>query len=252
MFRKLRHTLNGLRSSPITEVDPLEAYQLWAESYDNVNGNALLYADARAVGPLVKGYQLSGKNVLDAGCGTGRNLEILTQDNPGLVAAADFSPNMVQRLGSKVRNCRSITAQVARLEFLPYKNEQFDFALCTLVLDHIADLQHAVSELSRVLRPGGSMVVSCFHPFGKLLGWQRSFKAHLAKGQEKWFAARYYHHSHSDYYTAFQSTRLEIIGMMEPRIDETLKSFYVQAGRTDLFNRYNGYPFLLIFELRKR
>jgi malonyl-CoA O-methyltransferase len=252
MFGKLWQRLNRVGASPIAEVDPLEAYQLWAESYDNVNGNALLFADARAVHPLVKGYQLSGKIVLDAGCGTGRNLEILTQDNPRLVAAADFSPNMLHRLGSKTNHCTSIIAQVARLESLPYKDALFDFVLCTLVLDHVPHLQRAVSELSRVLRPGGSMVASCFHPFGKLLEWQRSFKAHVAKGQERWFAARYYHHSHSDYYRSFQSTRLEIIDMMEPRIDETLKPFYAKAGRADLFNRYNGCPLLLVYELRKQ
>jgi malonyl-CoA O-methyltransferase len=252
VFHRLRQAYHSIRRPPVDELDPLEAYQLWADTYDDAEHNALLYADVRAVHPLIARHRLSGKAVLDAGCGTGRNLEALGHDKPRLVAAVDFSQKMIEGIGSKAGNSPSITVQIARLESLPYKDAQFDFALCTLVLDHVADLRRGVSELSRVLRPGGAMVISSFHPFGKLLGWQRSFRAHLSNGRRQWFAPTYVYHSHADYYGVFQSVGLDVVAMLEPRIDETLKSFYARAGRDDLFSRYYGYPLLLVFELHKR
>jgi hypothetical protein len=40
--------------------------------------------------------------------------------------------------------------------------------------------------------------------------------------------------------------------MCEPILDETLRSFYEKAKRLDLYEKYEGYPLLLVLELRKR
>ena len=240
-----------MRSDEVPVLEPIEAYQLWAQSYDNTDGNALLFAESSAVGPLLAARDFQGKAVLDAGCGTGRNLELLVQAQPRMLVATDFASKMIEKVRANLNGSAGVHLQVARLEFLPYKDGQFDFVLCTLVLGHVLKLAAAVAELSRVLRPRGSMVISCFHPFGQLLSWQRTFNAELPSGHSKWFAAKYYYHPHAEYFDAFQTSHLEIVRMIEPAIDETLRPFYEQAGRMDIYNRYSGYPLLLIFEVQK-
>ena len=251
--RGFGRTLRRLLSSEPPVLDPLEAYQLWVETYDDVEGNALLFAESRAVRPLLESCSLADKVILDAGCGTGRYLQIIESYRPRMLAAFDFSPKMLEKAGPKMNGRISVHLHVANVESLPYKPSTFDFILCTLVLGHVQNLSSAISQLSAVLKPGGSLVASMFHPFGRLLGWQRTFQiVNKLDNQRKTFAAKYYKHLFSEYFNAFSSSGLEITRMYEPTLDETLRSFYEKAGRLDLYEKYLGYPLLLIFELRKR
>lgn len=250
-FQKIQELFKELNRASLSELEPLQAYELWSDSYDRTDGNALLFADESAVQPLLESLQVQGRTVLDAGCGAGRYLEILQRYHPTMVVGIDFAMGMIEKAKKKV-NRASVHLQVARVEHLPFKDEKFDCVLCTLVLGHIVELESAVAELSRVLRRNGSMVISCFHPYGQLLGWVRSFRVNNSSKRNRWFAVKYYRHLYSDYFRAFRLSELEVIQTLEPVIDDTLKPFYVQEGRMDLYERYKGYPLLLIFQVRKR
>jgi SAM-dependent methyltransferase len=105
---------------------------------------------------------VSGKRVLDAGCGPGFYCaELLTRG--ASVSAFDASPVMVDlarsRLGSAVQ------VDEARLgEQLPYASGQFDAVVCALAIHYVDDRRAAFGELCRVLRTGGRLVVSTQHP----------------------------------------------------------------------------------------
>jgi SAM-dependent methyltransferase len=43
---------------------------------------------------------------------------------------------------------------------LPFRNDTFDTILCTSVLEHVDNVEHAVAEIARVLRPGGNLLVT--------------------------------------------------------------------------------------------
>src|SRR5438093_11990796 len=77
-------------------LDPCDGYDLWAETSDDRQVNALLYAEHRTVYPLVEKVRISGRRVLDAGCGTGRYTEILSRFNPCTLAGTDFAPKMIE------------------------------------------------------------------------------------------------------------------------------------------------------------
>ncbi|MBM2840937.1 MAG: biotin synthase [Bacteroidetes bacterium] len=245
-------TLRKLLSKEPPVLDPLDAYQLWAETYDDIEDNALLFAESRGVRPILESHSLENKTILDAGCGTGRYLQLLQSYRPRLLVGFDFSPKMLEQAESKM-NGSLVHLNVANVEFLPYKPSTFDFILCTLVLGHVQNLSEAVSQLSATLRSGGTIVSSMFHPFGQLLEWKRTFQAvRKSDNRRKTFAARYYKHLFSEYFNAFSSSGLEITRMCEPILDETLRSFYQKAKRLDLYEKYEGYPLLLVLELRKR
>jgi malonyl-CoA O-methyltransferase len=244
-LRRLTH-----RSAPLLE--PFEAYQLWAESYDDIDDNALLAAESSIVLPLIAKHTLVGKVLLDAACGTGRYLQALSKANPRLLTAIDFAPNMIRRVNEKMNGATNLSLQVADLERLPFRAERFDFILCTLAIDHVSNVGSVVTELSRVLKRGGRIIISSFHPFGGLLGWQRTFRSGHISGQSHSFAVRYYPHSHSDYRCAFQRSHLDVIRMHEPTVTENLRPMYERAERLDLYERTLGFPLVLIFELAKQ
>src|SRR5689334_22761734 len=133
-------------------LDPLEAYELWAATYDAREGNALLHAEQRAVYPMLQQIDLSDKSVLDAGCGTGRYLELLRGCKPGMLAAIDFAPAMLRVAKAKFPGA-SVFLVGGRIDSIPFADHSFDFVLNTLALDHLPDLHGGVSELARVLCP---------------------------------------------------------------------------------------------------
>lgn len=250
--QKIQRLLKDYMPGSLPELEPFQAYELWADTYDNTDSNALLFSEQSAVRPLLETLPLHGKAVLDAGCGAGRYLGVLQLYQPSMIVGVDFVRGMIEKARRKNNLASSLYLQVALVERLPFKDETFDFVLCTLVLGHILDLDSAIAELSRVLRRSGSMIITCFHPYGRLLGWVRSFQTSNASKGSRWYAVKYYRHLHSDYFKAFQASRLEVVKMFEPVIDETLRPFYEQAQRMDLYQRFKGCPLVLIFQVRKR
>ena len=82
-------------------LDPVEAYALWAPSYPARAHNPVMLADERAMLGLLPG-DVTGRNVLDAGCGTGRYMRHALQRGAGKVIGVDLSPDMLARAASEL------------------------------------------------------------------------------------------------------------------------------------------------------
>ena len=104
--------------------------------------------------------QLPAEAFLDAGCGDGRYLAALAADLPPRTAGVDISDRILE---TAQRNAPSAELRRANLEALPFPDGAFDLVLCTQVIEHVLDAPAAVCELARVLRPGGSLVISTDH-----------------------------------------------------------------------------------------
>jgi ubiquinone/menaquinone biosynthesis C-methylase UbiE len=93
---------------------------------------------------------------LDAGCGDGRYLAALEAELPARRAGTDISERILEtaraRLEADFRQCN--------LESLPFEDGAFDLVLCSQVIEHVLNAQAAAAELARVLRPGGTLVIS--------------------------------------------------------------------------------------------
>jgi SAM-dependent methyltransferase len=104
---------------------------------------------------------------LDAACGTGRYTRYLV-DAGHQVLGVDTSPEMLARARYRVPEA---TLAEADLHNLPVNDGSIDLVLCGLALAHIADLAPALAEFTRVLRPGGHVVLSDIHVLSLYLGW---------------------------------------------------------------------------------
>lgn len=95
--------------------------------------------------------------VLDLGAGTGANLTFF--DRTANVVAAEPDAAMAKRLREHARTLgRRVDVIDAAAESLPFVDHAFDAVVSTLVLCTVDDVDRALSEIKRVLRPGGKLI----------------------------------------------------------------------------------------------
>ena len=100
--------------------------------------------------------QLPCEAFLDAGCGDGRYLAALAAELPARRAGCDISERILETAAARV----DADLRQANLEALPFDDAEFDLVLCTQVIEHVLDAGLGIAELARVLRPGGTLVIS--------------------------------------------------------------------------------------------
>jgi SAM-dependent methyltransferase len=137
-------------------VDPIpttEGYGGWAEFYDEP-GNQLIDLEQPIVREIVDG--LPRGLALDAACGTGRHSSYLASLGHTVIGV-DSSPAMLERAREKVPGGEFHEAE---LHVLPLPDDHVDLVVCALALMHVPELEPVLAEFVRVLRPGGSLVIS--------------------------------------------------------------------------------------------
>jgi ubiquinone/menaquinone biosynthesis C-methylase UbiE len=103
---------------------------------------------------------LRDKKILDAGCGPGTYGIMLAQAGNEVVGI-EISPAGVRVANQRARQKDvNFTARVGDLENLPFDDNTFDICFCGWVLHHFPDINKAVSELARVLKPGGIIALA--------------------------------------------------------------------------------------------
>ena len=108
-----------------------------------------------------------GDRALDVACGTGQlAFELASSVAPGgAVDGIDAATEMVNRATAGNRRRRlPVKFQTALAQRLPFPDDTFNAATCTLALHHIAhdDRREAVEEIRRVLQPGGRLLIADF------------------------------------------------------------------------------------------
>jgi malonyl-CoA O-methyltransferase len=220
---------------------PAEAYALWAASYPAHAHNPVMQAEERAMLELMPA-ELTGLAVLDAGCGSGRYMRHALRRGAARVAGIDLSPPMLRRAAATP--CAGIPLQVAqaRLTALPLPDAFADLTVCGLVIGHLEALGPALTELRRVTRPGGTLLLSDIHPIAPALGWLRDFKA---GGQR--YAVHHTQHLYSHWHAACAALDLIVEDVREQMLDPARIPEGAHFDPVAL-----EVPVALVFRLRRR
>ena len=95
---------------------------------------------------------------LDAGCGEGHLIERLYQQNPGReYYGVDITPAALEKAKER---CSWGTFKQAYLSSTEFPDDFFDCIVCTEVIEHVNDYQTVIQELKRILKPGGSLMIT--------------------------------------------------------------------------------------------
>ena len=121
--------------------------------------------------------EVQPRAVLEVGCGEGELSERVLRELGCEVVAIDQSERMVE-----LTRARGIDARVGDVCDLPFEDGSFDVAVAAWMLYHVADVDRALVELARVLRPGGRLVATTnardhLMEILALVGFERTFDA---------------------------------------------------------------------------
>jgi ubiquinone/menaquinone biosynthesis C-methylase UbiE len=226
-----------------SEADLLDGYAVWADRYDEP-GNPIIALEQPAMWSLLEA--IPPGDALDAACGTGRHARRLVELGHR-VTGIDATPQML----AKARiNVPGVTFLESDLRSIPAQDGRFDAIVCGLAVAHVDNLGDAMAELGRVLRGGGTMLISALHPFQALLGWHAPFED--AEGKRRF--VREYSHTHADYVSAFRAAGLTVRTCLEPKLQleqlEAKKRAFQHIPEAAVA-AYLGLPAVLVWEVEK-
>ncbi len=100
------------------------------------------------------------KDTLEVGCGTGLIMEEL-KDHVKSITGVDLSSEMVAKTSTK-----GLNATKANAESLPFDDESFDVVYSFKVFAHVNDGSKVLKEASRVVKPGGWVIIEFYNRYG--------------------------------------------------------------------------------------
>jgi len=219
----LNRLLNKAQGPPV--ISPQKGYELWAASYGE-DMNPVQKLESQALKDLLP--PLEGCAVLDIGCGKGRVSRLALERGAERTVAMDFSLQMLQGAIAETHSA-SVHYLAANAAALPFKRETFDVAICALMMGHLQSPHEVLSEVYKVLRTGGFVLISGFHPYETLRGSVRSFKDQ--KGNRS-YAIEQYAHLFEDYLKSFNELGFILEDLREPKYQDFPLVFVLRARKT--------------------
>ncbi len=208
-----------------------EGYDHWAKTYDTTP-NPLIALDQRDTLKILQPRQ--NEIILDAGCGTGRNLSFILGAG-SLPIGLDFSIGMLGITQLAFPNVH--LAQADLNNALPIMPNIFDAVLCALVGEHLTNLHLTFLEVFFALRPGGRFIFSVFHPEMAAAGIEANFAQENVEyrlGAER--------HTVDDYLTRIEDAGFRDVQFWEFAGDNKLADEVPKAAK------YINQPLLLVVE----
>ncbi len=245
-MRRLRPGRQGLPQ----QLEVLEGYARWAATYEqDMEGHPLALAESRAIRALLPPCQ--GVVALDAACGTGRYARLLAEEGARQVIGIDQSPAMLARASELTPSGAKVVFEQGSLLELPLAEHSCDLAIVALALAHLktAQLGRAFAEFSRVLKPGGTLLMSELHPFGALTGGRCRFEV-SAGSHRQVYHVQTYTHLHEDYLAASSAAGLTLEVLREPRLTSELVPAFERANMAAFAHQFAGFPLALVCRWR--
>ena len=149
-----------------------KAYNIWASQYDS-NLNLTRDLDKKCTIETLK--NLDFKNVLELGCGTGKNTEWLLNKAERIIGL-DFSQEMLHKAKAKIFDKRVLFKKVDLTKDWEIENNFVDLITASLTLEHIENLDHIFLQANLKLKKNGLFFISELHPFKQYSGSKAKYE----------------------------------------------------------------------------
>lgn len=183
-----------------------QAYNVWSETYDAVE-NKTRDLEARALRESELGDELL--DILEIGCGTGKNTEWLLTKAKRLVAA-DFSAEMLAKAKEKITANNVEFKQFDLRGEWEFAESEFDLITCSLTLEHIENIDFVFEQSAKVLRTGGLFYIGELHPFKQYQGSKARFDTNDGVFELECFV-----HHISGFFEAAKTNNFELADLKE-------------------------------------
>lgn len=206
-LRSLLARLKGTPAPGVRQLDPALRGEI-RRSFDEAARDeehfpATIDPRIQHVQVLLKYFgDLTDKCVLDVGCGKGRFARVLGEQFPGsAIWGLDISEEMLRFVPAAVHPAAGSMTE------LPFAASAFDCVYATESLEHAVEIEKAVAEMCRVLRPGGKLVIidkNAEH-WGrfKTPAWERWFR----RGELEGLLRRHCRHVASDFISYWEDVK---------------------------------------------
>ena len=241
ILRKIKDTLLPIRRKG---AEPAAAYDLWAHSYDHQPDNLMLALDEGICSQLFSHVAPGNKVVADIGCGTGRHWAKILSYRPARLVGYDVSPGMLDILQKKYPQAETHLLQGGLLSELSAGT--VDLVLSTLTIAHIPDITAALKEWHRILKPGGDLIITDYHPIALARGGQRTFRA-----GDTVIAIRNHVYPIKKIRAITARLGLREISVVEKKVDETMRPYYERQQALATYQRFQGVPIIYGIHLKK-
>jgi len=214
--------------------------------------------------------QVKGKRILDAGCGNGYLCRLLSKKGAEIVGV-DVSKRSIE-IAEEIekKEPMNIQYQIGSIcDLRMFEDDAFDLIVSNIVLDDLQDIDKAIRELYRVLKPEGKLVFSILHPcFSSppVHGWVRKpVDSQRKEDRLYWMVDRYFdrsieewtyfdfppvysfHRPLSDYMMTLTKNGFTVTDFEEPvPANKTIAEHYREFG-----NEHDRIPWFLIIGATK-
>ena len=218
----------------VQRVTVQKGYDLWAETYDRTP-NPIVAMDARFTLPLLA--PRPGECLLDAGCGTGRNLSSLRRARSEVIGL-DFSLGMLRVARRKHPRVPLLQADLQKP--FPLRPHSFDAVLCALIGEHLSDLPTVFREIFSVIKADGRFIFSVYHPELAAAGKEANFQS-----EDVEYRLGAFRHTVDNYLNWLADAGFRRLAKHEFYGDEELAKTIPAA------TKYLNFPLLLAVEAKK-
>jgi ubiquinone/menaquinone biosynthesis C-methylase UbiE len=245
MLATIKNYLQRRISAPaVTEKSVVEAYNLWSADYDKQPDNLMLYLDARLFSLLISQTNVKGKHIADIGCGTGRHWSAIFDKQPADLTGFDVSGGMLSKLKEKYPAAH--THLITDNLFSGVPDKSYDVIISTLTVAHIEDIEEAMQAWSRLLKSGGEIIITDFHPHTLAFGGKRTFKYNNSV-----MAVHNYVHPIYTIKEVLLKNNFSLLTQEEIKINESMKPFYTKQNALHVYEKYKGFPVIYGIHLKK-
>jgi ubiquinone/menaquinone biosynthesis C-methylase UbiE len=187
-------------------MDNQQGYNSWAANYDTVLNKT---RDLEAVALRQTLSRFTFSEVLEIGCGTGKNTGWLLTHAQSVVGM-DFSEEMLRKAKEKITAGHVQFKQADIRLAWDLDLHRFDLLTCSLVLEHVQDIDFIFKQAKQVLKAGGLFYISELHPFRQYRGSKARFDTENGVVELEC----YVHHI-SDFFQTAQSNGFQCMDLQE-------------------------------------
>lgn len=131
--------------------------------------------------------KIKGKSILDAGCEAG-HISIKLLERGAKVTAVDIVEPALEAFKEKIKGTNYNPKIIkASIQELPFEDNTFDSTICTETLEHVPDVKKCLSELNRVTKQSGTIIITIpiektrklLYPIARLFGINTSVESQV-------------------------------------------------------------------------